>query len=86
MSAVMPDLTEYLEHFRARVVQDALAEATMYYWERRAAAFDWARPRATDWPGQATPEQLAEQDLRLAETALACRERAGVSLLGGAHA
>lgn len=33
-------LADYVEHFRARVLQDALAEATSSYWLRRAEAFD----------------------------------------------
>ena len=81
----MPDLTAYMEHFRGRVVQDALTEATGHYWRRRAEMLEAARPRPTDWPGRATPEELAERDASLAAAALACRERAAVSLLGGAH-
>lgn len=34
------DLAEHVEHFRARVLQDALAEATAAYWERRAETFE----------------------------------------------
>jgi|LULE01.1.fsa_nt_gb hypothetical protein len=34
-----PDLDAYVEHFRTRVLQDALAEATASYWNRRAATF-----------------------------------------------
>lgn len=33
------ELSEYLEHFRARVLQDALNEATASHWRRRAATF-----------------------------------------------
>jgi hypothetical protein len=33
------DLDDHLDHFRARVLQDALAEATADYWHRRADAF-----------------------------------------------
>jgi hypothetical protein len=33
-------LVDHVEHFRWRVLQDALAEATAAYWERRAVAFD----------------------------------------------
>lgn len=33
------DLAEYVEHFRHRVLQDALAEATSAYWLRRAETF-----------------------------------------------
>lgn len=36
----LSELDEYAEHFRARVLQDALNEATAVYWRRRAAAFD----------------------------------------------
>lgn len=35
----VPDLTEYVEHFRVRVLQDALAEATASYWLRRSRQF-----------------------------------------------
>ncbi len=80
-----PDLTEYVEHFRSRVVQDALAEATSYYWKTRAAVFEGARPKPGDFTGHATPQQLRARDAELAAVALACRERAAVSLLGGAH-
>ncbi len=33
------DLNEYVEHFRARVLQDAFNEATAAYWTRRAEKF-----------------------------------------------
>ncbi len=33
------DLAAHIEHFRARVLQDALAEATAAYWLRRADTF-----------------------------------------------
>jgi hypothetical protein len=33
------ELAEYVEHFRARVLQDALNEATASHWRRRAATF-----------------------------------------------
>ncbi|HWI43257.1 MAG TPA: hypothetical protein VNS81_06525 [Nocardioides sp.] len=35
----MTDLEEHVEHFRTRVLQDALAEATAKYWLRRAETF-----------------------------------------------
>lgn len=34
------DLAVHIEHFRARVLQDALAEATTVYWLRRAKTFE----------------------------------------------
>ncbi len=33
------ELSAAIEHFRARVLQDALAEATAAYWNRRAETF-----------------------------------------------
>ena len=35
----MKGLSEHVEHFRERVLQDALAEATATYWRRRAEGF-----------------------------------------------
>jgi hypothetical protein len=72
--------TTYAEHFRQRLLQDALAEALSIYWERRAQAFLDARPRAGDFQGGATAEQLAALDRRLAATAQACRHRASLGL------
>jgi hypothetical protein len=37
-----------------------------------------------DWPGRATADELAARDARMAATALACRQRAQVSLIGSA--
>lgn len=73
------DFADMLVDETCRPVQEALAAATAGYWLRRADQFDDARPRTSDFPGAATPEQLAEQDLRLAATAQACRARAAVS-------
>jgi hypothetical protein len=70
----------YVDHFRARVLQDALAEATAMYWRRRAETFAAARPRAGDFQGTSTDEQLAARDRRLAATAQACRSRASLVL------
>jgi hypothetical protein len=36
----LADLDDYVRHFRERVMQDALTEATAHYWRRRAATFD----------------------------------------------
>ncbi len=40
MSHLPFDLAEHVQHFQARVLQDALIEATGAYWLRRAATFD----------------------------------------------
>jgi hypothetical protein len=67
-------------HFRARVLQDALAEGLSIYWERRAQTFLNARPRAGDFRGNSSAEQLAASDRRLVATAQACRYRASLGL------
>lgn len=76
------ELPEYVDHFRRRVLADALQEATAAYWRHRADAFDAALPRPGDYAGMATPQQIEAQRDRIAASALACRQRA-VFMLGG---
>lgn len=70
-------------HFQARVIQDALREASALQWERRAATLEWARPRPSDFHGEAIREDLRARWSRLTEQAQACRNHATV-LRGGA--
>ena len=72
----MLNLAEHLEHFRLRVLQDALTEATAAYWKRRAQAFEDAAPRPGDFNGRASRAELQEAYDRCHETALACRNHA----------
>jgi hypothetical protein len=65
-----------IDHFRARVLQDALTEATAEYWERRAQQFEDAIPRRSEYHGNATQEQLAAAAVRCANTVAACRRHA----------
>lgn len=74
-------IVEHIDHFQRRVLQDALADGTAAYWRRRAETFEAARPRPTDYHGQATRADLAARDARCREAAEACRKRAGVSLV-----
>lgn len=74
-------LVGYVDHFRCRLLQDALNEATAVYWLRRAAAFEAALPRVGDYTGRADCDEVAARALRLAAIAAACRNRAAVSLL-----
>lgn len=62
-----------LADFAARVVQDALTAARPAHWLRRAAEFEAARPRPGDYHGQATPDEIAALDDRLALIAEQCR-------------
>jgi hypothetical protein len=76
-------LTKHLAHFQARVLQDALNEASAAYWLRRAKAYeDAARPRPAEWMGfQTTSAERAARRQRMQETAAACRSKAAVCLL-----
>lgn len=65
-----------IDQFRKRVLQDAFTDARAVNWLKRAQTFENARPRPGDFPGRATPAQIAEQDRRLAAAALACRNHA----------
>lgn len=65
-----------LDHFRARVLQDALSEATAEYWRRRARTLERALSRASDYRGRATPEEIAQRDEGLRAAIMACSLRA----------
>lgn len=77
MSRRPPD-PDYLERFRVRVLQDALAEAEAATWDRRAETFEAARPRPDDFTGLATPDELLAREARLTAVARACRARAAL--------
>ncbi|WP_343909043.1 hypothetical protein [Nocardioides aquiterrae] len=72
---------DYLDHFRARVLQDALNEAMAAYWLRRAEQFEAARPTLADFRGEASAAELGARWRELDEVARACRARAAVSPL-----
>lgn len=72
----MINLADHLDHFRARILQDCLTEATAVYWRRRAQTFAEAAPRSDDFNGSASVEELAERAERCQAVALACRQHA----------
>lgn len=79
------DLHRYLDHFRARVLQDALNEATAEYWHRRADALEKARSRPNDYLGtRTTTQERRARDDGLAAAATACRRRASLTPLPAA--
>lgn len=53
-----------LEHFRARVLQDALDQATIGHWLARHAALSASLPRPGDFTGRASSEELNAQEAR----------------------
>jgi hypothetical protein len=65
-----------IDHFRARILQDALTEATAGYWERRAQQFEDAAPRLGEFHGNATRDELNQRWLDCMATAQACRSHA----------
>jgi hypothetical protein len=54
-----------LEHFRARVLQDALDQATVGHWLARHAALSAALPRPGDFTGGASPDELNAREARV---------------------
>ena len=65
-------ITIDLDHFRARILQDALTEATAQYWVHRAHQFQQAAPRLGEYHGTATRDELNEAWTRCMATAQAC--------------
>jgi hypothetical protein len=65
-----------LEAIPRRAFQEAWNSAHACGWRRRSALFEWARPRPSDFSGNATGAELAERDRVLAAQALACRNAA----------
>ena len=80
MSATSPTQSpDRLVGFFERVLEDALADAAARQWRHRAETFEAAAHRpGVDWPGRATPGQLAAQRARCQTIAQACRQRAAV--------
>lgn len=74
------DKLSYVDHFRARVLQDALTEAMRSYWLRRADAFEAAMHKPGDFPGLCSVDQIAATNERLAAKATACRNHASICI------
>ena len=68
-----PAVESSLSRYAVRILEDAITEAMPWHWMRRAEDLEDARPRPTDYRGQATREDLAERYARLTEQAAACR-------------
>lgn len=67
---------DQVEDFRRRLIQEVMAHGTSRYWRRRAATFEWARPRAGDYLGTGGQAHADELDARLVATRDACLQRA----------
>jgi hypothetical protein len=73
---VGPVINIDIDHFRARILQDALTEATTQYWIHRAHQFQQAAPRLGEFHGTATRDELNEAWTRCYATAAACLSHA----------
>jgi hypothetical protein len=65
-----------IDHFRGRILQDALTEATAQYWIHRAHQFQQAAPRVDEYRGQATRDELNQRWLECMATSQACLNHA----------
>lgn len=82
MSA-LPETVAELDALQHRVVAEAVLAGEAATWLRLADMLERARPRAGDFHGQATREELRARYDRLTEEAQACRNRAAVCAMGG---
>lgn len=71
-------MLSYVEHFQARVIQDAIASAHAGQLIRRAEQFEAARPQPGDFHGLATREDLSRRWRELTAIAEALRAKAAV--------
>jgi hypothetical protein len=65
-----------IDHFRARLLQDCLTQATAQYWIHRAHQFQQAAPRLDEYHGNATRDELNEAWTRCHATTQACLRHA----------
>ena len=65
-----------IDHFRARILQDALTEATAQYWIHRAHQFQQAAPRLGEFHGTATRDELNQRWLDCMATMQTCLNHA----------
>lgn len=70
------ELDAYVFNFQRRVLQDAVNNAMSAYWLRRAAAWEWAKPKFDEFHGQATREQLGARWRHADRMARECRQKA----------
>lgn len=75
---------DQIDHFRRRVIQDAMTSATATYWLRRAEQLETCLPQPGDYPGTATPAETAERVAALRQAIENCRNHA--RLISGAVA
>lgn len=70
------DFLDLLNWSAIRLLQDALLDGDVHYWQRRAQQFEDARRKPGEYVGKTTQAEREARDRDLAETALACRHKA----------
>ncbi|WP_028701977.1 hypothetical protein [Acidipropionibacterium jensenii] len=70
------DFLDMLNWSALRLLQDALTDGDVHYWQRRAQQFEDARRKPGEYVGKTTQAEREARDRDLAETALACRAKA----------
>lgn len=80
MIHVPPDM---IDHFRRRVIQDAVTEATACHWERRAGYFERCLIQPGDYTGKLTAAEIEESNRRIESIIDACLNKARVIRLEG---
>lgn len=69
-------MSDYIERFTHRVIQDALTEALPIYWRRRADQFRDALPREGDYLGQSTRRERRARRKEVEALIEECERRA----------
>ena len=69
-------ITIDIDHFRGRILQDAITEATAQHWVHRAHQFQQAAPKLGEYHGQATRDELNQRWLECMATSQACLDHA----------
>jgi hypothetical protein len=78
-SSSVLEVTDELTHLQRRILQDCVNSGLASTWERRAAMWEWARPRPGEHMGERSPAQAQAKWHELTAIADACRARAALS-------
>jgi hypothetical protein len=73
------EVADELTQLQRRLVQECVNAGLAATWERRAAMWEWARPRPGEHLGERSPAQARAKWHELTAIADACRARAALS-------
>lgn len=69
---------EAAEQMQKRAIQDMVQMASADFWDRRAEAFASAVPKASDFHGDASAQEIADRAIRCKTIADQCRAHARI--------